>query len=131
MDDLILKRMKRRHLRDDAIAFCETARKQRPNITFGADIIAGFPTETEAHFANSLKLVEECDPSESRPNFKRSTNQQLTVDTNRNMTLETKAIDDDHNRGGYFAYPNEREITEERTYEGNIKSVFQGETERL
>ena len=52
-------------------------------------------------------------PSESRPNFKRSTNQQLTVDTNRNMTLETKAIDDDHNRGGYFAYPNEREITEE------------------
>ena len=70
-------------------------------------------------------------PSESRPNFKRSTNQQLTVDTNRNMTLETKSIDDDHNRGGYFAYPNEREITEERTYEGNIKSVFQGETERL
>lgn len=60
-DDLILKRMKRRHLRDDAIAFCETARKLRPNITFGADIIAGFPTETEAHFANSLKLVEECD----------------------------------------------------------------------
>ena len=59
-DDLILKRMKRRHLRDDAIAFCETARKLRPNITFGADIIAGFPTETEAHFANSLKLVEEC-----------------------------------------------------------------------
>lgn len=70
-------------------------------------------------------------PSESRPNFKRSTNQQLTVDTTRNMTLETKAIDDDHNRSGYFAYPNEREITEERTYEGNIKSVFQGETERL
>ena len=70
-------------------------------------------------------------PSESRPNFKRSTNQQLTIDTNRNMTLETKAIDDDHNRDGYFAYPNEREITEERTYEGNIKSVFQGETERL
>ena len=60
-DDLILKRMKRRHLRDDAIAFCETARKLRPNITFGEDIIAGFPTETEAHFANSLKLVEECD----------------------------------------------------------------------
>ena len=60
-DDLILKRMKRRHLRDDAIAFCETARKLRPNITFGADIIAGFPTETEAHFANSMKLVEECD----------------------------------------------------------------------
>ncbi|MDX8350532.1 tRNA (N(6)-L-threonylcarbamoyladenosine(37)-C(2))-methylthiotransferase MtaB [Cognatiyoonia sp. IB215446] len=59
-DDLILKRMKRRHLRDDAIRFCEEARKLRPDMTFGADIIAGFPTETEAMFANSLALVEEC-----------------------------------------------------------------------
>lgn len=60
-DDMILKRMKRRHLRDDAIRFCEDARKLRPDMTFGADIIAGFPTETEEMFANSLKLVEECD----------------------------------------------------------------------
>lgn len=60
-DDMILKRMKRRHLRDDAIRFCEEARRLRPDMTFGADIIAGFPTETEAMFANSLKLVEECD----------------------------------------------------------------------
>jgi threonylcarbamoyladenosine tRNA methylthiotransferase MtaB len=60
-DDLILKRMKRRHLRDDAIRFCEDARRLRPDITFGADIIAGFPTETDAHFENSLKLVTECD----------------------------------------------------------------------
>ncbi len=60
-DDLILKRMARRHLRDDAIRFCEEARKLRPDMTFGADIIAGFPTETEAHFENSLKLVNECD----------------------------------------------------------------------
>lgn len=59
-DDLILKRMKRRHLRDDAIRFCEEARALRPDIAFGADLIAGFPTETEAHFRNSLKLVEEC-----------------------------------------------------------------------
>jgi len=59
-DNLILKRMKRRHAREDAIAFTEEARRLRPDITFGADIIAGFPTETEAHFANSLKLVEEC-----------------------------------------------------------------------
>ncbi len=58
--DLILKRMKRRHLRDDAIAFCEEARRLRPEMTFGADIIAGFPTETEAHFAQSLRLVEDC-----------------------------------------------------------------------
>ena len=59
-DDLILKRMKRRHLRDDAIRFCEDARRLRPDIVFGADIIAGFPTETEAHFDNSVKLVRDC-----------------------------------------------------------------------
>ena len=59
-DDLILKRMKRRHLRDDAIRFCEDARRLRPDIVFGADIIAGFPTETEAMFENSLKLVRDC-----------------------------------------------------------------------
>ncbi len=59
-DDLILKRMKRRHLRDDAIRFSEEARELRPDMTFGADIIAGFPTETEAAFENSLRLVEEC-----------------------------------------------------------------------
>ncbi len=60
-DDMILKRMKRRHLRDDAIRFCEEARKLRPDMTYGADIIAGFPTETEAMFENSLKLVADCD----------------------------------------------------------------------
>ncbi|NDV02725.1 tRNA (N(6)-L-threonylcarbamoyladenosine(37)-C(2))-methylthiotransferase MtaB [Pseudoroseicyclus tamaricis] len=59
-DDMILKRMKRRHLRGDAIRFTEEARRLRPGITFGADIIAGFPTETEAMFENSLRLVEEC-----------------------------------------------------------------------
>jgi threonylcarbamoyladenosine tRNA methylthiotransferase MtaB len=59
-DDLILKRMKRRHLRNDAIAFCRDLRRLRPDIVFGADIIAGFPTETEAMFSNSLALVEEC-----------------------------------------------------------------------
>ena len=59
-DDMILKRMKRRHLRDDAIRFCEAARRLRPDMVFGADIIAGFPTETEEMFENSLKLVEDC-----------------------------------------------------------------------
>jgi threonylcarbamoyladenosine tRNA methylthiotransferase MtaB len=59
-DDMILKRMKRRHLRADAIAFCGEARTLRPDIVFGADIIAGFPTETEEMFANSQRLVEEC-----------------------------------------------------------------------
>ena len=59
-DDLILKRMKRRHLRQDAIAFCAQVRRLRPDIVFGADIIAGFPTETEEMFARSLDLVDEC-----------------------------------------------------------------------
>ena len=59
-DDMILKRMKRRHLRDDSIRFCEDVRRLRPDIVFGADIIAGFPTETDAMFENSLRIVEEC-----------------------------------------------------------------------
>lgn len=59
-DDLILKRMARRHLRDDAIRFTEEASRLRPDMTYGADIIAGFPTETDAHFENSLKLVKDC-----------------------------------------------------------------------
>ena len=59
-DDMILKRMKRRHLRDDAIRFCQDMRAARPDLIYGADIIAGFPTETEVMFENSLKLVDEC-----------------------------------------------------------------------
>ena len=59
-DNLILKRMKRRHSREDAIAFVQRARDLRPEMSFGADIIAGFPTETEEMFANSVRLAEEC-----------------------------------------------------------------------
>jgi threonylcarbamoyladenosine tRNA methylthiotransferase MtaB len=59
-DDMILKRMKRRHLRDDAIRFCEDARRLRPDMVYGADIIAGFPTETEEMFQQSLHLVKDC-----------------------------------------------------------------------
>jgi threonylcarbamoyladenosine tRNA methylthiotransferase MtaB len=59
-DDMILKRMKRRHARADAIATCARARSLRPGIVFGADLIAGFPTETDAMFANSIDLVEDC-----------------------------------------------------------------------
>jgi threonylcarbamoyladenosine tRNA methylthiotransferase MtaB len=59
-DDLVLKRMKRRHLRADAIAFCDQVRRLRPDVVFGADLIAGFPTESEAMFARSLDLVDEC-----------------------------------------------------------------------
>jgi threonylcarbamoyladenosine tRNA methylthiotransferase MtaB len=59
-DDIILKRMKRRHLRADAIRFCAEVRRLRPEMVFGADVIAGFPTETEAMFGRSLDLVDEC-----------------------------------------------------------------------
>ena len=59
-DDLILKRMKRRHLRADSIAFCDQVRRLRPDVAFGGDIIAGFPTETDEMFARSLDLVDEC-----------------------------------------------------------------------
>jgi len=60
-DDLILKRMKRRHTRKQVIDFCNQARKIRSNITFGADIISGFPTETQEMFENSMSLIEEAD----------------------------------------------------------------------
>ena len=59
-DDLTLKRMKRRHLRSDAIAFCKRARALRPDIVFGADLIAGFPTETDDMFENSHSIVDQC-----------------------------------------------------------------------
>jgi threonylcarbamoyladenosine tRNA methylthiotransferase MtaB len=59
-DDMILKRMKRRHSRADALAFCNNVRRLRPDVVFGGDIIAGFPTETEDMFARSLDLVDEC-----------------------------------------------------------------------
>jgi threonylcarbamoyladenosine tRNA methylthiotransferase MtaB len=59
-DDLTLKRMKRRHARADSVTFCESVRRVRPDMVFGADLIAGFPTETEAMFRNSLSLVDDC-----------------------------------------------------------------------
>jgi len=60
-DNLVLKRMKRRHLREDSIRFCGEARALRPDMVFGADLIAGFPTETDEMFVNTLKLVKDCD----------------------------------------------------------------------
>ena len=59
-DDMILKRMKRRHNRADAVTFCKAVRDVRPDAVFGADLIAGFPTETEAMFENTLALIEDC-----------------------------------------------------------------------
>jgi threonylcarbamoyladenosine tRNA methylthiotransferase MtaB len=58
--DLILKRMKRRHSRDDAVSLVERLRARRPEIALGADLIAGFPTETDEMFRRSLDIVDEC-----------------------------------------------------------------------
>lgn len=60
-DDMVLKRMKRRHSREDAVRFCAEVRARRPEVSFGADIIAGFPTETDAMFENTLAMIDECD----------------------------------------------------------------------
>ena len=59
-DDMVLRRMKRRHSRADAVRFCAEARRLRPDIVFGADLIAGFPTETDAMFDGSLRLIDDC-----------------------------------------------------------------------
>ncbi len=59
-DDMVLKRMKRRHTRSDAVKFCKDVLRMRPDTVFGADLIAGFPTETDAMFANSLSIVDDC-----------------------------------------------------------------------
>jgi threonylcarbamoyladenosine tRNA methylthiotransferase MtaB len=86
-DDMVLKRMRRRHSRDDVIALCETLRAARPDIAIGADMIAGFPTETEAMFANGLALVTACDlvwghvfPYSSRPGTPAARMPQLSGD---------------------------------------------------
>jgi threonylcarbamoyladenosine tRNA methylthiotransferase MtaB len=87
-DDLILKRMKRRHSRAQAVATVERLRKARPDITIGADLIAGFPTESEEAAQNSLKLLEDCDivaahifPFSPRPNTPAARMPQLEHET--------------------------------------------------
>jgi threonylcarbamoyladenosine tRNA methylthiotransferase MtaB len=59
-DDMVLKRMKRRHARDDAVRLCERLRTVRPDVALGADLIAGFPTESDAMFENTLRLIDDC-----------------------------------------------------------------------
>jgi len=100
-DDLTLKRMKRRHSREDSVQFCKTAQRLRPDIVFGADLIAGFPTETEAMFANSMSLVDECGltflhvfPFSARPGTPAARMQQLNgeVITARAAALREKGV---------------------------------------
>src|ERR1700761_5114464 len=97
-DDLILKRMKRRHSRDDAIAFCDQVRRLRPDIALGADIIAGFPTETEEMFARSQDLAEQCGttflhvfPSSKRPGTPAARMPQVAGDVIRQRARQLRA----------------------------------------
>ncbi len=96
-DDMILKRMKRRHSRGQAIEFCRTVRALRPDVVFGADLIAGFPTETDAMFANSLALVEECNlahlhvfPYSPRPETPAARMPQLPRDVVKNRAAQLR-----------------------------------------
>ena len=100
-DDLILKRMKRRHSRHDAIGFCAQVRRLRPDIAFGADIIAGFPTETDEMFARSQDLVEECDltflhvfPYSKRPGTPAARMPQVAGDVIRARAKRLRAVGD-------------------------------------
>ncbi len=100
-DDMILKRMKRRHTRADAIWFCAAARRLRPDLAFTADIIVGFPTETEAMFENSLRLVEDCDlarahvfPFSPRPGTPAARMPQVAGDATRERAARLRAVSD-------------------------------------
>jgi threonylcarbamoyladenosine tRNA methylthiotransferase MtaB len=130
-DDLILKRMKRRHSRADAVDFCAQVRRLRPDIAFGADIIAGFPTESEEMFARSLDLVDECDltflhvfPYSPRPGTPAARMPQVQGDTIKQRAKRLRAT------GGAAL---QRRLASElgATRKVLIESVTQGRTEHF
>ncbi|MFN3459561.1 MAG: tRNA (N(6)-L-threonylcarbamoyladenosine(37)-C(2))-methylthiotransferase MtaB [Oceanibaculum sp.] len=97
-DDMVLKRMKRRHLRGDAIAFVEKVKALRPDMVFGADLIAGFPTETDDMFENTLRSVEECDltylhvfPYSERPGTPAARMPQVPVEVRKERAARLRA----------------------------------------
>jgi threonylcarbamoyladenosine tRNA methylthiotransferase MtaB len=130
-DDLILKRMKRRHSRADAIEFCAQVRRLRPDIAVGADIIAGFPTETEEMFARSQDLVEQCDltflhvfPYSKRPGTPAARMPQVAGDVIKSRARRLRAV-------GEAALQRrlDREIGQQRSV--LIESPTQGRTEHF
>jgi threonylcarbamoyladenosine tRNA methylthiotransferase MtaB len=130
-DDLILKRMKRRHSRADAISFCAQVRRLRPDIVFGADIIAGFPTETEDMFARSQDLVAECDltflhvfPYSPRPGTPASKMPQVDGRAIKDRARRLRATGEDAlRRRLQFEIGNTRDVL--------IESAVQGRTEHF
>jgi threonylcarbamoyladenosine tRNA methylthiotransferase MtaB len=130
-DDLILKRMKRRHSRSDAIAFCAQMRRLRPDIALGADIIAGFPTETEDMFARSMDLVEECGlsflhvfPYSKRPGTPAARMPQVAGDAIKQRARRLRAV-------GETALQRRLESEIGATREVLIESATQGRTEHF
>jgi threonylcarbamoyladenosine tRNA methylthiotransferase MtaB len=130
-DDMILKRMKRRHTRSQAVAFCAQVRRLRPDIALGADIIAGFPTETEEMFARSQDLVDECDltflhvfPYSPRPGTPAARMPQVRGDTIRERARRLRVT-------GEAAL--QKRLTSEvgRTRQVLIESATQGRTEHF
>ena len=130
-DDMILKRMKRRHLRADAIAFCGQAKRLRPDIAFGADIIAGFPTETDEMFTQSQQLVDECDltflhvfPYSKRPGTPAARMPQVDGDVIRDRAKRLRAT-------GETALQRRLDFEIGKTRSVLIESASQGRTEHF
>ncbi|MEA2881991.1 MAG: threonylcarbamoyladenosine tRNA methylthiotransferase MtaB [Bradyrhizobium sp.] len=130
-DDMILKRMKRRHSRADAIAFCAQVKRLRPDIALGADIIAGFPTETDEMFARSESLVEQCGltflhvfPYSPRPGTPAARMPQLRGDVIRDRARRLRAA-------GEAALRRRLQAEVGRTREVLIESTTQGRTEHF
>ena len=130
-DDMILKRMKRRHSRADAIAFCARVKRLRPDIALGADIIAGFPTETDEMFARSQSLVEECGltflhvfPYSPRPGTPAARMPQLRGDVVKDRARRLRAT-------GAAALQRRLEAEIGATREVLIESATQGRTEHF
>jgi threonylcarbamoyladenosine tRNA methylthiotransferase MtaB len=101
-DDMILKRMKRRHSRADAVRFCEAARRRRPDMAFSADVIVGFPTESEKMFEGSLRLIEDCGlarahvfPFSSRPGAPAARMPQIPGDVARQRAARLRQASDE------------------------------------
>ncbi len=134
-DNMILKRMKRRHLREDAIAFCNRAKDIRPDVAFGADLIAGFPTETDEMFDNSLRIVDECDltylhvfPYSPRPGTPASRMPQLQgpVIKERAARLRQKGIDAEQR---FYDRLIEKELS--ILIESNDQGIIKGKTDHF
>jgi threonylcarbamoyladenosine tRNA methylthiotransferase MtaB len=130
-DDLILKRMKRRHSRQQAIDFCAQVRSLRPDIALGADIIAGFPTESEEMFERSQDLVEQCDltflhvfPYSKRPGTPAARMPQVSGDVIRERAKRLRA-------SGEAALQRRLALEVGHVREVLIESATQGRTEHF